>query len=376
MRLPRRTGFALVGGLAAAAVTASLTSPAQAAAPTWKVTKTFNNGKYDSVNGVLALSRTNAWAFAGGDKVSGDMDRPLAYHWNGKAWSSTALPKGLTGHLWYGTATSASNVWAAGGHSEAGGTLNEYVVHWDGKKWSLSKQHFPGYITGLTAFSAKNVWLFGQSSADVGAGTWHYNGHSWTKVKLPFYPVQASATSAKDMWTLGRGANGDFRTIAHYNGTTWKTVSLGNVLPPDKHPDPYRYVFVDSIHAVSAHSVWATACIDTSKKRSPVLLHWNGKAWQKSAIPGTECVSDITPDGRGGLFFNSSVKSGSGYLTAIRHRTKAGKWSITAISGTGKRLPTIRQMSLIPGTTSLWGVGDLSPKTAYNSDGAIFSYKG
>jgi hypothetical protein len=374
--------LALITGLAAlGTVSAALVAPAEAASPTWQVVKTYNYSAYDSVSGVVALSTKNAWAFSGTNEADLTKSRPLAQHLNGTKWGGTTLPTGLRGMLFAGDSSSASNVWTIGGVDGA----ESYALRWNGKKWAVAKKWAQGQVTGVTAVSAKDVWVFGAPGADQGVGTWHYNGKSWKKVSTPFLPGRGSKVSGKDIWAVGRGLNSDSRAIGHWDGKKWKVVPTGGAVPADVwagEGKPWRLVSVTDILARSAKDVWATVVVDSgaadgTASDKPLLIHWNGKSWKNVAAPATGTLTNVTPDGNGGLWFTGSVRSGpDSERGVIRHRTSAGKWSTATVSNAGKRLPRLSDLALFPGTRQVLGGGSLRPADDSGSDGAIFLYKG
>lgn len=108
----------------------------------WKIVPSPNpatpspvNGVRQTLNGVVAISPTDAWAVGNTvDTVSGSFlpDKPIAMHWNGTAWSVATLPNlGGSGLLASVTANSPTSVWAAG---PADGTTS--VLHWNGTSWT------------------------------------------------------------------------------------------------------------------------------------------------------------------------------------------------------------------------------------------------
>ena len=110
----------------------------------------------------MEISPTDAWAVGNTfDTVSGSFaaDKPIAMHWNGTAWSLTAVPnQGGGGQLAAVTASSPTSVWAAGA---ADGTS---VLHWNGTSWTPetipSGPGGPRIMTGISAVrgSATEVW--------------------------------------------------------------------------------------------------------------------------------------------------------------------------------------------------------------------------
>jgi hypothetical protein len=63
--------------------------------------------------------------------------------------------------------------------------LGEAVLRWNGHRWSVAKSwHVGGRVelTGVTALSPTDVWVFGSGGFAPGLGTWHYNGHTWKHI--------------------------------------------------------------------------------------------------------------------------------------------------------------------------------------------------
>jgi hypothetical protein len=155
------------------------------------------------------------------------------------------------------SATSATDVWAAGGL---------YIFHYDGIRWSTSFALLPGepyhYVTSVWAASPTSVWATGDNDR-----VFRWNGSQWslgTPTGLP--PaisglVNLSAiwgTSDADVW-IGADAG-----LAHWNGTQWTHHLSGQI---------------DTIHAiagVSSNDVWATAFLTGDV---PAILHFDGDAW-------------------------------------------------------------------------------------------------
>jgi hypothetical protein len=124
------------------------------------------NGVRQTLNGVVEISPTDAWAVGNTvDTVSGSFqpDRPIAMHWNGTAWSVATLPNlGGGGLLASVTASSSTSVWAAG---PAGGSTS--VLHWNGTSWTpettpVGPDGQP-VMKGISAVpgSATEVWAAG-----------------------------------------------------------------------------------------------------------------------------------------------------------------------------------------------------------------------
>jgi hypothetical protein len=347
---PFRSTLAAAAAATSAAALA-LAVPAQAAGTSWSVVLTHHYGKarnYSAYTAVAAPGADNAWAFgttsAAGAPAPG---KPVAEHWNGTKWGSRALPSGLSSEIDAASVVSASSVWAV---TEVGGD----ILHWNGSAWSVSDQVTGSGLlfTGITAVNNSDVWAFGSSSLGPGLGTWHYNGHTWTQVNGSAVGlVQASALSAKNIWAIGSSATGPSgNIIAHYNGTNWKPVTAAAL--SDLH--------FNDILALSSTNVWAVG-----NGTGAALVHFNGSQWTSVPAPYSGIgLEYLAPDGQGGFWLDGYDTSSK---TWVVHYSAAGKWSRIRFT-TGAMGP----LALVPGTTSLWGVG--SVPTATGSNAGVWAY--
>ena len=81
-------------------------------------------------------------------------ERPVAALWDGSTLTSSVLPHGLTGFISEASAPAANDIWAASQYGR-------YVLRYDGHRWLVAAQWRRGQITGLTAISGRDVWVFG-----------------------------------------------------------------------------------------------------------------------------------------------------------------------------------------------------------------------
>ena len=369
----KRAGIA--GAIASAVALIGTALPAQAATtPGWRQVYTHHFGASTSASvltSVVATGKTTAWA-VGGEYVSsssGTVDKPLIVGTtDGKHWNAATLPSGLTGIFYSVSAPAANDIWAV--------TIDSgELVHYDGHHWTLA-HHFSGNgeLTGVTALSSNNVWVFGGGGANPGLGTWHYDGAHWTESKTG-YAVgleYASALSAKDIWAIG-GTQAPESAVERYNGAKWLPVSTKGL--------PAGQWQFSGIRAVSDTDVWAIATLYTNNSNVPYLLGYNGSSWKTYKLPwsvtsgNSSDILSLASDGAGGMWFtNGTVQNGPGndftstfYLV---HRTAGGAWTrqktgetkfTTTMSESGTSL---HGLALIPGTKSLWAAGfDLSTTT-------------
>jgi len=119
---------------------------------------------------VVAVSSTDVWAVGSKNGYR----TPVAYHWNGTAWSEVATPPvgGVGGNnLFYSvTALSGNQVWAAGYTSTANGP-QPLVERWNGTAWSVeSTPVLPlgGTAGGVSAVAGSpTVWVAGTRTDSV-----------------------------------------------------------------------------------------------------------------------------------------------------------------------------------------------------------------
>lgn len=329
----------MCAAVSAAALACGAVLPAQAATSTgWRSVFSTHYGvadNYSIYSAVVATSGSNAWALGGSDVSNGNgtTQQVEAAHWNGSGWKTVSMPSGVKSYIDAASAPAANDIWAV---TTAGGS----ILHYNGSKWSLAHTlpSSPAELTGVLAFSATNVWVFGGPGAEPGYGTYHYNGRSWSKVSgtIPAGIVTASAVSASNIWAIGSASSPD-DSIVHYNGTSW-TKRTGSVLSG---------LTFRGVRAVSSSRVWITAESNTSRTTS-YLLHYNGSSISKIKVPYSVSVGRVTQDGHSGVWMLGTDTNNTSYAI---HMTSAGVWSRVSL-GLAASLETV------PGTTAEWAVGD------------------
>jgi hypothetical protein len=336
-----RYACAILGAaVSAAALALAPALPAQGAESNgWRVVFTDHYGaaaNQSSYQTVVATSGQDAWAFGLRNFVNNRCGAPVAEHWDGSAWQHSALPKGLISPVAAVSAPAAGDVWAV---TEFGGD----ILHWNGSAWSVAEKltgprrpcGLGNDLTGVTAFSPDNVWVFGGGGISTGFGAWHFNGKTWTKLTgLAAGIFDASALSPTNIWAVGSVKNPD-DAILHYNGKTWRQVTA----PALKGLSPSMIVLE------SATNIWVTGHPQTGS--APQLLHLSKGQWVNVPLPQhVTGLESMAPDGQGGFW----LVAGNTHGSWIWHRSAAGRWSRTDVDP--------GMIALIPGTTSLLGASD------------------
>jgi hypothetical protein len=300
---------------------------------------------------IIATGAGQAWAFGGTNP--GGPSTPIAARWNGSTLTASALPVGLTGFINDASAPAANDVWAAGQYGR-------YVLHWNGKSWRLARQWRIGQITGLTAISASDVWVFGTTvSGSRILGTWHFDGTSWARVPGEAGSIyRASAVSHTDIWAIAAASDGDM--LLRYNGRTWWRVRTGPVLNGAQPQD---------MLAVSNRDVWIAAN-ELSPDGTPrlVLAHWNGSRWSRlpSGLPAWAGRLAPGPDGEVLLTATPANASATGLI--LHASTRGWGTAIVVVDGLGSG---VSDVALAPHTSWLWATGGIL--TRLGGEAAIWS---
>jgi hypothetical protein len=119
--------------------------------------------------------------------------------------------------------------------------------------------------------------------------------------------------------------------------------------------------------ALSSTDVWAIAGngIGGSGAKAQ-LVHFNGSQWTSVTVPYSDIsLNYFAPDGQGGFWLDASDTTSK---TWVLHYSAAGQWSRTTLT-TGSMGP----LALVPGTTSLWGVGSV-PAATPAGDARVWAY--
>jgi hypothetical protein len=354
---------AVLGGAAAAAGLAAAAGGlvAQAATtPGWRIVASHHyppQADYNGLLSVVAPAKTDAWAFGGNNIGSAaGTNTPVAEKWNGSTWQTATLPAGVTGYLAAASAPAANDIWAVS-------TQTGYLLYFNGSTWSVAKTFAAGLAaTGVTAFSPTNVWVFGTTGFGPGLGTWHLHGTTWTQVTgLGGSITTASALSASDIWAIGSIVNPQ-DAIVRYQGSGWKQV-ISTALSGGQ---------FNNILALSPTNVWVSGV--KAGTSTPLLAHLDGTTWTLITVPFKLNLGAMTSDGQGGVWMTSGALpptnqswvvhlavSSTGALTWTRHQLTSGAGG------------SAFDVTLIPGTTSLWAAGSTPATATTGSSAAIWA---
>lgn len=361
--MKRVLGTSVAAVLTAGAAVALAVSGAQAAAtPGWRVVATYPQAGY--MTAVSASDAANAWAVGGTGCCN-----LFVSHWNGKKWQTIAVP-GNVGGGFTNQVTGASVAAIADGRAmifvestdQELGTSWVDALEWRGRSWS--EHGFADLPGDPIASGPGDVWGFdsGTPSAD------HYNGTSWSQVSIPVIVSQASGNAAAGDWITGTVAAQPKRVeLLHWSKGTWRNAVLPKIAVPKG-----DQMFPGAVDAATQADIWVIVRVGPSAGHGPVtavLLHWNGKAWSKVAVPKGLSLSSLASDGHGGAWMTAHQPA------LVMYHYSGGRW--THVPGpvkSGYVTDLQSNLELIPGTRSVLAAAELSAIRGSSSEGATLKY--
>ncbi len=215
----------------------------------------------------------------------GDVVANYIAKWNGTNWS--ALGSGMNGGVG-ALAVSGSNVYAAGYFTTAGGSAANYIAKWDGSSWSALGSGLVGspggYIeVSALAVSASDLYAGGTFTTAGGSAANYiakWDGSAWSALgsgislppDYPFYGggVYALAVSGSNVYAGGSFTNAGGRAannIARWDGSSWTALGSGT--------DRIVYAL-----AVSGSDVYAGGYFtNAGGSAANNIAKWDGSSW-------------------------------------------------------------------------------------------------
>jgi hypothetical protein len=311
---------------------------------------------------VVAPSQSDIWAFGGTNP--GGTSSPVAVRLDGSHWRPWTLPAGLSGFISDASAPTRRDIWAVSDSAS-------FVLHWNGTHWLVIRGwHRSGLVSGITALSPTNVWLFGTSAGGArGLGTWHFNGQSWARVTGSAGEIHvASAVSRRDIWAVAATRRGGF--IEHFDGHSWRRADPGRRLDG---------ATLDSVVALSHDNVWVVGNLTTRQggEGRLVLAHLVGRRWYTTVTPWDADTGRLAADGEGGVWITADavgVRTDAliGHLTpnepatwdSVQYGLGSGITDIAVNSGTGAAWLTGGVLTRAGGNAAVWSRPGQRPITA------------
>jgi len=332
---------------AVGAGTAGLATPASASTATqWRIANVWGSAT-GHLESIIATAPNSAWAVG---TISGG--RPMAAHWNGRAWRTVTIPGTKNFDLMQVAASSARNVWVFGQGPDAVNAFRYDGAHWHTMTLpqisNLDRQSSRPLV-----FGPKDVWLAAWGSCATISGkktcssdVWHWDGSIWTDHRVGAALTGFTGISDRDLLAVaftGSRIDAVPVTITAYrwNGSRWAGVSI-----------PHSYGQAPSIAMDSASDVWiefpeARCCAVT-------VHHRSGRGWKTITASWTNGGSDPVLDGHGGVWLGALTHwtgHGWAHLQDNLYKSNNNGWQYY-------------QMVKVPGTArSYWLAGYLTPSS-------------
>jgi hypothetical protein len=319
-------------------------------------------GDSGNLVGVSMPGPASGWAvgFTLPDSPRGNF-HPLLARWDGRRWQATRPPAGIgAGRLDGIAALSASNAWAVGAAIDASNDSTPLIIHWNGHRWArVRAAPVPGYadteLLGVAATSSSNAWAVGEAentAMRLRTMTEHWNGRTWTLVPSPSAGTQSALSGVAAIHGQAWAVGGSFaRTsrpfVLHWTGHAWQRVATPRA----------SNVELDGVAVVIPNQVWAVGAIFRNGLRRPYALRWDGGAWRSVPVPpgparlGRELTS-VTGLGGGGRLAAVGDTLGPATTGALHAGWNGRRWSVTPGPLNGTSLAAVTT----DGHT-LWAVG-------------------
>lgn len=271
-----------------------------------------------SANGQPVPPPRTAFATAGRASFDSDTDgwslsslpsaatTPFAQRWHGGQWTSVPLAPS-TDAARYNVrisdvaAIAPDDAWAVGSSYAVDTLLGTWPVgavvqHWDGDAWTivpnpLADEEYAG-LDALAVVSPDDVWAVGEAwSHDERAlapVVEHWDGKAWSTVSPPaggplvLARLDSVSATRGGVWASGvtqdhPGAQGGVPqpVVEHFDGTAWHVAGGLPDLGGGR---------ITAVYAAADDDVWATAL--NPRTNESAFLHWTGKAWTSTPVPG------------------------------------------------------------------------------------------
>ncbi len=366
---------------------AAFTFPAQAAtaATGWRAITTIGAKGHEAImTGVDAVSGNDAWAVGYEATSNGKNPAGPVEHWAGRSWQPVKLPTKVA-KAWSSAvndvvvgASSATDMWAVTAFPGAKG--DEYL-RLSGRTWTTGG--LPGasgssfVVVSSVIVLKSGTWVFGgkldllSTQPTIVPYAAHYNGRRWGTVKVPADGeiTAASAISADNIWAVtgtasvaeavtGSGTTSVPSVVVHWNGKSWEKVATQPSLPTGGDltsitAGKQLLVGGDVATSSGATTVQFTDQLSGSKWNAPVDLPRSG-ATAKTTGGLPYQIESLVPAGAGSYW---ALSDNLNLVAPMLWHYAGGKWSAVASPTFGSKHRALLQLSEVPGSASVWGVG-------------------
>jgi hypothetical protein len=267
------------------------------------------NGALGSIEGITALSPTDAWAV--GFTNPSTIPKPLLLHWDGTQWTQVTDALPTSGSLEAITITAKGGGWAVGQEVTAAKASKPLILRWDGHGW----HKIPGPAAPDES-APKSVAVTSQDTAwatafvHTASNSWRpemmrLTASSWGQAAFPLdrpniQLFQVASAPDGTAWAVGQDATGYDASrggiqqppvTMRWTGTTWQAVPVPGV----------KAAGLEGVTVAADGTAWAVG----GTADGLLSVRWTGSTWETESVP----IGDF-PDSNGtldGVAFDSSA---------------------------------------------------------------------
>lgn len=377
--LPFALSVALVVPLASSAASSAAASPSAVSrlACSWRVVPSPSRGT-SGLAAVAATSGKDAWAVGSHDAGSGT--RTLIEHWNGIRWTVVPSPNPATGNFATDTlggvvAISKDNAWAFGFYEKPTTSFRTLVEHWNGSSWSVVPSPNSGsgenVLLAGAAVTRSDIWAVGYRNGPGPRRTLveRLSGGKWRIVPSPSpgprkgdsFLFAVAAVRASEVWAVGTQPASFSRTLAiRWNGTRWLTAKTANPGQGDR--------FLQGVAAPSARFALAVGSDLNGVRTKALAERWTGAGW--SVVPSASPAADYNSLNAVAARSPSEAWAVGVRRPALGRRfaTLVERWNGRALAqarapSPGRGDDSLSGVAAVPKKGEFWAVGNAGPHT-------------
>ncbi|MGW4665563.1 hypothetical protein [Streptosporangium sandarakinum] len=210
---------------------------------------------------VATVDSARAWAVG---RTEGTEGGALIQRWDGTEWTAADHPaaRNAWASLRSVKAVSATDVWSAGyRRNEQTGKYQPLVLHYDGTAWTdtaLPDTGPEGMLQAVAASGPDDVWAAGISGSQSNPKPLllHWDGRSWTTMTPPPTGPYGSeirnlyAPAPGKLWAITNDSSMGVFHLQHWDGAAWQEAK-----PQGEQPEAYGFFFFD-VDGSGPDDVW------------------------------------------------------------------------------------------------------------------------
>ena len=207
--------------------------------------------------------------------------------WSGSSWSPVAVPQPSDAYNGYGYFRSITDSWAFGTYTTGNGDGLAHILRFDGNAWQATDTSAVG---DFNVQGGDGRWSWGRY--DNGGFYFapkilRWDGSEWSPTRLPPLPEGAEISAVRGRVAIGsitkytsdRYPTTTSPLLLAWNGTAWERRTIAYAQPSNSRVEMWG---IDGNLAIG--SLWTGKNYSNSQA---LVLGFNGKSWSRVAAPTT-----------------------------------------------------------------------------------------